>query len=154
MSYTDSPMSDLVLIVPYDPAWPAAYETERAVILAATGHLNPEIQHIGSTAVPGMAGKPLVDVMVAVEHLGDLAEYVPVMASIGYENEPINNTGHWFFWKGEPRSHQVHIVERDSWHYWRLLLFRDYLRLHADEAPLRLIEGAVIPFSADTDADG
>ena len=81
-----------------------------------------------------MAGKPLVDVMVAVEHLGDLAEYVPVMASIGYENEPINNTGHWFFWKGEPRSHQVHIVERDSWHYWRLLLFRDYLRLHADEA--------------------
>jgi GrpB-like predicted nucleotidyltransferase (UPF0157 family) len=103
-------------------------------IVEAMERAKPEIQHIGSTAIPGMPGKPVLDILVAVKPLQDLPDYMPIMISMGYENEPINNPGHWFFWRGNPRSHQVHIVEHDSWHYWRLLLFRDFLRMHPDEA--------------------
>lgn len=122
-----------VTIASYDPAWPALYESERAKIVAALGGLIAEIHHVGSTAVPGLSAKPVIDIMIAVRQLDDAIDCSGPLSDLGYAfiDYP-QNSARRFFRKGQPRTHHVHIVEQGSDELREHLAFRDALRTHAD----------------------
>lgn len=135
-------MSDGIELVSYDPGWPGLFNAEAARLRAALGDdLVTDIEHFGSTAVPGLAAKPIIDILVGVRSLtAARAQAVPALEAMGYAfwyDNPA--TDRLFFVKGlppnGPRTHHVHVVEPDSGSLFRdRLLFRDYLRTHPDEA--------------------
>lgn len=118
-----------VRIVPYDPDWPAQYEMERQRIVDALGDIIVEIHHIGSTSVPGLPAKPIIDITFAIRKLEDFIECIPPLRELGYTfvDYP-ENTERYFFRKGQPRTHHLHIVEVNSEELYRPLDFRDALR--------------------------
>ncbi len=122
-----------VTIAPYDSAWPMRYEEERTQIVGALGSLIAEIHHVGSTAVPGLSAKPIIDIMIAVRQLEDAIECIGPLSDLGYAfiDYP-QNTDRRFFRKGQPRTHHVHIVESGSASLRDHLAFRDALRTHSD----------------------
>ena len=132
--------ADPILVVPYDEAWPSLYEEERARIERAIGPWVEEIEHVGSTAVPGLAAKPVVDIMVGVRSLEDSPVLVERLVGIGYEYVPeferVLPARRYFRKMREGRrTHQIHLVERSNAEWWdRHLLFRDYLRANPESA--------------------
>ena len=94
------------------------------------------VEHIGSTAVPGLAAKPVVDLLAGLESLDLAPEQIRAMEALGYEAlGEYGLPGRLFFRKGsEPRTHHVHAVELGGEHWRRHLAVRDYLRAHRDEA--------------------
>ncbi len=131
---------DEINIVEYDPLWQTLFEEEAARIWQVLGNdLVIEIEHIGSTAIPGMAAKPVIDIMVGVHSLVDAKSTIPALESLGYVYWRENpDPGRMFFVKGMPpygkqRTHHVHIVETDG-EFWQRQLFRDYLKAHPEEA--------------------
>ncbi|MFO7543961.1 MAG: GrpB family protein [Trueperaceae bacterium] len=122
---------------PYDPAWPARYERERAAIAAALGALVDGgaldgIEHVGSTSVPGLAAKPCIDIMARVHPYPPAAERVAALEAIGFTHHGENGLpGRTYFTKG-PHEVHLHVVGFDSEHWQRHLLFRDYLRANVD----------------------
>jgi GrpB-like predicted nucleotidyltransferase (UPF0157 family) len=132
----ETPLEDQVVVVDYDPAWPAAYAAEKAAICRALDGLAiVDIQHIGSTSIPGLRAKPVIDVLVAVARFGPLEEYGCRLEALGYRyaTQPHEDV-RLFFRKGMPRTHHLHIVEASWWEYRRLILFRDYLLEHPETA--------------------
>jgi GrpB-like predicted nucleotidyltransferase (UPF0157 family) len=129
-------MSKKVEIVDYDPQWPLIYEEEKRRILQVIEHIIVRIEHIGSTAVPNLGAKPIIDIMVAVNHLGDAEKCIEPLQRIGYEYQPEQEASRperRFFRKGNPPKEQhyhLHMVELTSDFWKRHLLFRDYLRTH------------------------
>ncbi len=124
-----------VEIVTYDPAWPLRFEEERARIAEALGSRAPVIEHIGSTAVPGLAAKPVIDVLLGLRSYPLDEAGVRALESLGYEYRgEFGIPGRQFFRKGEPRSHHVHAVELGSDLWVSHLAFRDRLRDHPEEA--------------------
>jgi GrpB-like predicted nucleotidyltransferase (UPF0157 family)/predicted kinase len=123
---------EAVEVVPYDSAWPARFEAERARIAEALGGLALEIHHIGSTAIPGIDAKPIIDTMVAVRHLDDAVACIAPLQALGYAfiDYP-QNTDRRFFRQGKPRTHHLHIVEEGSQSLIEHLAFRDALRADA-----------------------
>ena len=123
-------------VVPYDPAWPRLYEEEAARVSTALGEDVAEIEHIGSTAVPGLAAKPVIDISVGLRTLALGAARVEAMGRIGYEYKgEFGIPGRLFFRKGGAnRTHHVHAVEWDGEHWHRHRSFREYLRAHPAEA--------------------
>lgn len=125
-----------VTIIDYDPQWVVLYEEEKRRILEAVGDTIVEIEHIGSTAVPGLGAKPIIDMMVAVAHLGDAENCMRPLRSIGYEYVPENEASipeRRYFHKGHPPKEQhyhLHMVEGASDFWKKHLQFRDYLRSH------------------------
>lgn len=128
-----------IRIVGYDPAWPAAFESEAARILALFADGSTRIEHIGSTAVPGLGAKPIIDIMLGAPELGEIDAAVPGIESLGYQYVPEHEAEmpeRRFFRKerGGRRTHHLHAVEVGG-AFWRdHLLFRDFLRSHADVA--------------------
>ncbi len=122
-----------VTIASYNPAWPQRYEEERAKIVGVLGDRIAEIHHVGSTAVPGLPAKPIVDIMIAVRQLDDAIDCIGPLSDLGYAfiDYP-QNTERRFFRKGQPRTHHVHIVEVGSAELRDHLAFRDALRANAD----------------------
>jgi GrpB-like predicted nucleotidyltransferase (UPF0157 family) len=144
-----------VEIVPYNPEWPTEFERERSSIEKTFGTLEIEVQHIGSTAVLGLAAKPIVDILVAVDSIEDRATVEQRLSVLGYVNVPYDNDDkRLFFKKGVPRAYHVHVVKRNSWTYWKQLLFRDILasdpRLRAEYEQLKFELAA--KFRNDRDA--
>ncbi len=128
-------MSDIVRVVEYDPRWPSLYEEERARILKALGDVVLDIQHVGSTAIPGAAAKPIIDVMVGLSDLAAGEKCVQPLETIGYEfRGEAGIPGRLYFRKGAPRTHHLHMVKRGGAFWETHTLFRDYLRSHPDEA--------------------
>jgi GrpB-like predicted nucleotidyltransferase (UPF0157 family) len=127
---------DPVEIVDYDPAWVAAYDEERAAIAAALDPWLIEIEHIGSTAVVGLAAKPVIDMQVGVDSLSSTPDIVTALESLGYEYVPeleVDLPARRYFRRvvNGRRTHQVHLVERSNTEWWdRHLEFRDWLRAH------------------------
>ena len=132
--------------MPYDPSWPARFEQERCHLLdCLPNELILRIEHFGSTAVPGLAAKPVVDMLVEVTDLQAVRErVVPVLEAQGYEYFWRPTRGDdgppyyaWFI-KRDPatgvRSHHIHMVESDFSEHFDRLLFRDYLIAHPDVA--------------------
>jgi GrpB-like predicted nucleotidyltransferase (UPF0157 family) len=117
-----------VVVVAYDPAWPASFERVRAVVAAALGDLAVGIEHVGSTAVPGLEAKPIVDVDVVIRRTGDLDDVVRRLAEIGYTHlGDLGIVGREAFraTKELPRHHlyvcasgapplQAHLILRDA----------------------------------------
>ena len=132
---------DEVNIVEYDPQWQTLFAQEAERIWQLLGNdLVVEIEHIGSTAVPGMAAKQVVDIMVGVRSLVDAKSTIAALESLGYVYWRENpDPGRMFFVKGMPpyakqRTHHVHIVEVNSKFWEEHKLFCDYLRRHPEEA--------------------
>lgn len=131
---------DEVLLVGYDPRWPAMYAAEIMRVRSVLPEgLVVDCSHFGSTAIPGMIAKPVIDILVAVRSL-DAARAVAVgpMEGLGYAFWADNpKHDRMFFVRGLPpaprRTHHVHMTELDG-ELWARLKFRDYLRAHADEA--------------------
>ncbi len=133
-----------VAVVPYDPVWPEMFEQERRHLLSCLpADLIKRIEHFGSTAVPGLSAKPIVDMLVEVTSLDKTREKIPpVLEAQGYDyfwrpswGDDIPPYYAWFIKrdKNGNRTHHIHMVETDFEH-WERLLFRDYLIEHPDVA--------------------
>jgi GrpB-like predicted nucleotidyltransferase (UPF0157 family) len=132
---------DEIEIVDYSPIWTEQYEQEAAKILEVLDRDQVvAIEHIGSTAIPGLAAKPIIDVMIGVDAIETARSFVPLLEGIGYVYWSDNpRTDRLFFVKGMPpygprRTHHVHVFETNSELWQRRLLFRDYLRSHPSVA--------------------
>lgn len=122
-----------IVIVDYDPQWPAQYEEERTRIEPAIASFAMSIEHIGSTSVPGLCAKPIVDIMVTVERFGPSDRYIPTLAALGYtfRDDPANTDRH-AFGRRAFRSHNLHIVQHAGPEHRRHIAFRDYLCAHPE----------------------
>lgn len=137
------------LLVDYDEGWPAAFETERQRIADALPETALAIEHIGSTAVPGMRAKPILDILVGVESLADWEKCYEPLVALGYDyavNAGVPN--HHIFGRGRDeseRTHLVHIVEYASETWDAEIVFRDALRRDPDlcRAYVEMKEAAV-----------
>jgi GrpB-like predicted nucleotidyltransferase (UPF0157 family)/predicted kinase len=122
-------ITEEVALVPYDPNWPTMFEAERAQITAALGDRVVAIHHIGSTAIPGLAAKPVIDIMLVVPQLEDAIDCIGPLGELGYAFIDFpQNTDRRFFRKGQPRTHHVHIVAQGNAELKDHLAFRDALR--------------------------
>jgi GrpB-like predicted nucleotidyltransferase (UPF0157 family) len=136
----------MVEIVPYQPGWPEEFQVLGARLRQALGSMALRIDHIGSTSIPGMAAKDIIDIQVSVAALEEPLRLA--MNSIGYaqreeqsDHRPPNATGadsEWAKWLFRPATDQrrvhVHIRVQGVANQRYALLFRDYLRAHADSA--------------------
>ena len=129
-----------IVVSDYNPAWPATFEQERASLHTALGPLALTIEHIGSTAVPGLAAKPIIDLQLSVRSLAEArSSCVGPLQALGYAYMPQYEArlpGELFSRKGlsGPWTHHLHILQGDHPRWQRRLLFRDYLRNHPEVA--------------------
>lgn len=126
-----------IVIVPYQPEWPTQADQERAHIQEAIGQHLVRLEHIGSTSVPSLAAKPIIDLMAGIDSLSNDSPCIEALTALGYEYVPAYEDVmpyRRFFRKnrGEIRTHNLHMVEVATEFWERHLLFRDYLRLHPD----------------------
>lgn len=133
-----------ISIVPYNPIWPSLFEKEKLFLLKILpSSIIKRIEHFGSTAVPNLSAKPIIDILVEVSSLEETKKkVVPILEAAGYEYfwrpEFDENKPPYYAWfikrdtKGN-RTHHIHMVEADS-KLWDRLYFRDYLREFPEEA--------------------
>ena len=120
-----------VYIVAYDQNWPALFEAERAVLSKALRPwLTGPIEHVGSTAVPGMPAKPVIDIMAGVDSLETSREALLPLRELDYQYAPYHpDLMHWFCKPSfSHRTHHLHLVPLRSPLWYDRLRFRDYLR--------------------------
>ena len=121
-------------IVSYDPAWPQLFAIEAGRLLVSLAEKVNCIEHIGSTSVPGMTGKPIVDLLVGVNDMAQAHRVAEEIATLGYENlgEVLVPGRVYLRRRGPPHFNVVIVVQNGQlWH--ALFLVRDYLRTHPDE---------------------
>ncbi len=132
-----------ILVVDYDPRWPQMFRDEKQRLEDAVGAWLAGVEHVGSTAVPGLAAKPIIGIMPALRSLDDTPHIIEPMRRLGYQYFPEYEgdlperryfrkpAGEAFRGAG---THHVHMVEAasDFWH--RHIAFRDYLRAHPEAA--------------------
>lgn len=130
--------ADKVIIVDYNPNWPAMFEEEKTAILAGAGEWIEDIQHVGSTSVPGLAAKPIIDIMIAVYDLALVEKCVWPIASLGYAYMGEFGLPERHFFRKPPadgwykRTHHIHMVLKGSNQWKNQIHFRDYLRTHPE----------------------
>jgi GrpB-like predicted nucleotidyltransferase (UPF0157 family) len=149
--------SDPIEVVEYDASWPARYEAMRARLAASLGPVALRIDHVGSTAVPGLPAKPVIDLMVGVEDIERAGPAVAGLINLGYEYVPEFESqlpDRRYFRRGTPETHHVHMVPVSSDYWEEHLLFRDWLRGHpqAAEEYGKLKRGLASRFRFDRDA--
>ena len=118
-------------VAPYDARWPAAFEQERALLAEALGPwLAGPLEHIGSTAVPGLAAKPVIDIMAPVHTLAASRPAIEAARELGYVHYPYKpDVMHWFCKPSAAhRTHHLHLVPLGSPLWRERLAFRDALR--------------------------
>ena len=127
----------MIEIRDHDPGWAAAFEAERARLAHALGAMALRIDHHGSTAVPGLAAKPIIDIQISVASLMPIEAYGRPLALCGYVHQPHEDDAFAPFFHRPatwPHSHHVHVVQAESDEARRTIAFRDYLCEHADAA--------------------
>ena len=150
--------SGVVRLVPYDRAWPALFHVESARLAAAVAESRLEalvLEHMGSTAVPGLCAKPILDILAGAPDGASLGQYIDPLERAGYVHRgPQGIPGREFFRRGEPRSYHVHLTTVGSTFWHDHLLFRDYLRRHADarDEYARLKEALAVRHPRDREA--
>lgn len=138
-------LKDRVEVVPYDPAWPLRFKDERRHLLdCMPRELIGRIEHFGSTAVPGLCAKPVIDMLIEVRSLDEASSrVVPVLEARGYDYFWRPTSGDdvppWYAWfikrdDAGRRTHHLHFVEPSFSSHWDRLLFRDWLVAHPDVA--------------------
>jgi len=123
-----------VEVVPYSETWPTLFEQERVALQEAVGGAATSIEHIGSTAVPGLSSKPTIDILMVVDSPEAFLERLPAVEALGYDYRP-NNTlvggeSHLYLRKvvDGKRTHHLHVLRSGSPEIDDYRLFRDYLR--------------------------
>lgn len=133
------PLAGPIQLVDYDPAWPRLFEREAERVRAALGERVLMLEHVGSTSVPGLAAKPIIDMQMVVANSADESSYVPALEAAGYVlqiREP-----DWYehrVFKGPDTNINLHIYSPGCPEINRVLLFRNWLRSH--EADRQLYE--------------
>ncbi|WP_054958559.1 GrpB family protein [Paenibacillus dakarensis] len=125
-----------VIVAEYHADWVKQFKEEKVKIAEALQDLEASIEHIGSTAVPGLGAKPVIDIMAGIKSLSDMDQkHMDRLMAKGYEyvHKP-EFPERLFFRKGKWRAgtHHLHVYELDSVNWQNQLLFRDYLRDHAE----------------------
>jgi GrpB-like predicted nucleotidyltransferase (UPF0157 family) len=128
----------MIKLVPYDQAWPALFEAEAGHIRIALQGLALRVEHVGSTAVPGLPAKPVIDIQVSVACLEPFEPYLQLLGELGYVHVSFGEFDrvYPFFQKPAewPCTHHVHLCESGGEQEARHLAFRDHLRNHPDVA--------------------
>ncbi len=135
------------VVEPYDPNWPVLFEQERRRIMAAVGHIVAGVHHVGSTSIPGMPAKPVLDIAVLLHKIEDGERCISPMEKIGYVHKGLEDDipGDRFFLKGHPpqescsvvqeiRTHILHMYTLDSPIVQSHFAFRNYLIAHPEAA--------------------
>lgn len=126
-----------IVVVDYDPGWPERFRREAARVRAALGEVAQAIEHIGSTSVPGLAAKPIVDVLLVVEDSSDEPSYVPALEAEGYVLRVRERDFHEHrMFRTMAKDVHVHVYSPDSPEIERYLLLRNRLRNHDEEREL------------------
>ncbi len=129
-------MPEPIIIVDYDPQWPELFEELRAPIGSVLASLAAAIEHIGSTAVPGLAAKPVIDIDVLVSSSDRVPRAIERLARLGYAHR--GNLGiagrEAFSQPSDQPAHHLYVCPFDSIEYRRHIAFRDYLRSHPESA--------------------
>ncbi|TYL49934.1 GrpB family protein [Nocardioides sp. BGMRC 2183] len=131
---------DPIVIEEYDAAWPASYRSRAVVLEPLIGpQLVVPLEHIGSTAIPGMPAKPIIDMLAVISDYDPFIDVVPRLEQVGWVHAPEPGDDVRRRWSlclptVERRTHHLHVVEHasDGWRDW--LLFRDHLRTHPEDA--------------------
>ena len=139
-------VSDNIYIADYDPRWPQMFEDERTRIVDAIGEWAADVQHVGSTSIPGIAAKPIIDIAVHLHTLVDALKCItPLVEHLQYEclgefgipdriyfrkptTSPLPGQSH----DGVGRTHQIHMYPLGHDQYAKQITFRDYLRAHPE----------------------
>ena len=154
-------MPQHITVLNYDPEWPLKYERERKAIAEILDGNGISIYHIGSTSVPGLAAKPIIDMMAVVRSLEKVDDARGKFSELGYEYlGEFGIAGRRYFRKGgDERTHQIHIFQADDWNnIGRHLAFRDYMRTHekerAEYAKIKTALAQRFPYDIDGYCDG
>jgi len=125
-----------IRIEPYNEAWPALYESEASRLSSVLGKTLDQIHHIGSTAVPGLGAKPIIDILLEVRSLEKLDLETDRIEHLGYEamGEFGIKDRRYFRKGGDERTHHIHAFQSGDPNVVRHIAFRDYLRAHRDVA--------------------
>ena len=128
----------MITISKYDPNWPILFEEEANRLYAAFGSAALRIEHVGSTSIPGLAAKPVIDIQLSVASLLPHGRYLNTMAALGYCHVALDDFDlvYPFFHKPAewPSTHHVHLCEAGGEQEWSHLAFRNYLRAHPETA--------------------
>ena len=131
-------LSRSIVIAAYDARWPELFERERQQLLEALGGFAHRIEHIGSTSVPGLAAKPILDISVGADNRDGVDAYLPALQALGYEDCRITPVfERRMFSKGGPfneGTHHLHVTDVSSTVWAEPILLRDYLRAHPEDA--------------------
>jgi GrpB-like predicted nucleotidyltransferase (UPF0157 family) len=133
----DDRFDPAVRIVDYDGAWPVMAEQELRRIKGAVGDVAARLEHVGSTGVPGLAAKPIVDLQLSVTVMEPRELYVAPLERLGYLFAPAPESPDYHFFAKppeRPRTHHLHVCRTGSEHEFRHVAVRDFLRSHPDEA--------------------
>ena len=154
-------MPQHITVLNYDPEWPLKYERERKAIAEILDGNGISIYHIGSTSVPGLVAKPIIDMMAVVRSLEKVDDARGKFSELGYEYlGEFGIAGRRYFRKGgDERTHQIHIFQADDWNnIERHLAFRDYMRTHEKErteyAKIKTALAQRFPYDIDGYCDG
>ena len=119
-------------LVPYQSGWTEHFDREADLIRSTLGDKALQIEHVGSTSIPGMAAKPIIDIMVAVDKLARSSDLVLALDAIDYDYHPIDTVTDRMFFAREIqpyiRTHHLNLAQKGSEFWENQLLFRDYLR--------------------------
>ena len=154
-------MPQHITVLNYSPEWPLKYEEEKEKIVEILKDNCIVVYHIGSTSVPGLAAKPIIDIMAVVRSLEKADAVAGAFSQIGYEYlGEFGIAGRRYLRKGgEERTHQIHIFQGEDWNnIGRHLAFRDYMRTHKKEreeyAELKKKLAQSFPYDIDGYCDG
>lgn len=130
-------MTRKVEVVPYHKDWPSRFADEARALADIFGNLLLSIHHFGSTSIPGISAKPIIDILVIVRDIQKVDALNPRLLAMGYS--PVGEygiSGRRFFYKGtdDVRSHHLHVYQSGNPHILRHLAFRDYMRAHPSSA--------------------
>ncbi|MDD9963819.1 MAG: GrpB family protein [Gammaproteobacteria bacterium] len=123
-------------VVPYSETWPKTFQALKARLEPALGALCRRIEHVGSTSVPGLPAKPVIDIDVVIEEDDQLEDVIERLAAIGYAFEGDKGVPGRYAFASPPGlpDHHLYVCAEDAPELRRHLLFRDYLRRHPEEA--------------------
>ena len=154
-------MSQHITVTDYDPLWQKKYEEESLLIKGILADNCIAIYHIGSTSVPGLAAKPIIDIMVAVKSLEKVDGTADEFIKTGYEYlGEFGIAGRRYLRNGgDERTHQIHIFQAEDWNnIGRHLAFRNYMRIHEKEreeyAAIKKALAQKYPYDIDGYCDG
>jgi GrpB-like predicted nucleotidyltransferase (UPF0157 family) len=137
-------MARTIEIVPYDKSWKNLYEIEKGLLESIFNNIILDIQHFGSTSIPGLAAKPIIDIMIIVDDINEVDKYNKVMGDEGYVIRGENGMpGRRYFVKMKNENsgnhtHHIHIYQNNNICTSNYIIFRDYLKIN--NAVLKMYE--------------